>query len=84
MKAFIIGLALLAAASATSALAQQAQPPDPAFLQRALTAMQGQRNQAMDALAISEAKTAGVAEELAKTTARVKELEAKEQSKGGK
>ncbi len=59
------------------ALAQQ--PLDPAFLQRALGALQAQRNQAMDAAAVSEAKAAGLADDLAKAQARIKELETKKE-----
>lgn len=72
MKRALIALCLFAA---TPALAQQA--PDPVFLQRALTAMQAQRNQAMDAQAISTAQAAGLADDLAKAQARIKELEPK-------
>lgn len=61
-------LAVLILLIASPALAQQ-QPPDPAFLQRALGAMQAQRNQAMDSAAVSEAK-------LAEALARIKTLEA--------
>lgn len=60
---------------ASPAFAQQA--PDPAFLQRALTALQTQRNVAMDSAAVAEAKLAAMADELAKAQARIKELEPK-------
>lgn len=71
MKYLVLAiLALLA----TPALAQQ-QPPDPAFLQRFLGAMQAQRNQALDVAAVGEAKAQGLAEDLAKAQARIKELE---------
>ena len=72
----ILAFALLA----TPAFAQQ-QSPDPAFLQRALGAMQAQRNQAMDAAAVNEAKAAGLADDLAKAQARIKELESKQEQK---
>lgn len=72
-------LALLILLIASPALAQQ--QPDPAFLQRALGAMQTQRNQAMDALAVSEAKAAGLADDLGKANARIKELETKSEEK---
>jgi len=72
MKRFILATLLLAA---TPAVAQQ--QPDPAFLQRALASMQSQRNQAMDALAVQEAKSVGLADDLAKAQARIKELEPK-------
>ena len=65
----------IAAALSLAAPAFAQQQPDPAFLQRALGSMQAQRNQAMDALAVSEAKSAGLADDLAKAQARIKELE---------
>lgn len=58
-----------------------AQQPDPAFLQRAIAALQTQRNAAMDAAAVAEAKVAAVTEERDKAQARVKELEAKSEEK---
>ena len=58
----------------TPVFAQQA---DPAFLQKAITAVQTQRNLAMDQAAVAQAKAAGLAEELAKAQARIKELEPK-------
>lgn len=64
----------------TSVAAQQ-QQPDPAFLQRAISAVQSQRNLAMDAAAVAEAKVAAVTAELDKAQARVKELEAKVEEK---
>lgn len=57
----------------TSAFAQQ--QPDPTFMQRAITSLQAQRNAALDAQTIAEAKLAGVTEDLAKAQARIKELE---------
>lgn len=61
------------------AFAQQAySPPDPVFLQRAISSIEAQRNQALTAQAIAEAKLAGAIEELTKTNARIKELEEKE------
>jgi len=73
MKRLALALLLLA----TPAVAQQQQQPDPAFLQRALASMQSQRNQALDSAAIADAKAAGLAEDLAKAQARVKDLEHK-------
>mgnify|MGYP001562945755 CR=1 FL=1 len=64
----------------TSAFAQQ-QPLDPAFLHRAISALQAQRNQSMDTAAVSEARAAGLADELAKAQARIKELEKKPEEK---
>lgn len=67
LRIIFIWLALTA-----SATAQQA---DPAFLQRAITAVQTQRNLAMDAQAVAEAKLSALTEELTKAQARIKELE---------
>lgn len=57
---------------ASPALAQQL--PDVALLQRALAAMQSQRNQAMDIAAEREAQ---LMVELAKAQAKLKEIESK-------
>lgn len=76
MKRIILALSLLA----TPAFAQQ-QQPDPAFLQRVLSTMQAQRNQATDALAVSDTRIAVLQEELEKIKARVKELEAPKEEK---
>lgn len=54
-----------------------AQPVDPAFMQRAIAALQAQRNAAQDATVVAEAKAAGIADELVKAQTRIKELEAK-------
>lgn len=59
---------------ATPAYAQQ---PDIVFLQRALGAIQTQRNAALDAQAIAEAKASGSADELVKANNKIKELEDK-------
>lgn len=74
MKKLFVLLALLGSVS-TSAIAQQ--QPDPAFLQRALAAMQAQRNQAQDSAAVAEARAAGLSDDLAKAQARIKEIESK-------
>lgn len=63
-------LAALILLIASPALAQQ--QPDPALMQRALAAMQAQRNQALDIAAEREAQ---LMLELAKAQARIKELE---------
>jgi hypothetical protein len=73
MIRLIVVIAILALASAASA--QQA--PDPAFLQRAVTAIQTQRNQALDVAAAQQARADGLADDLAKAQARIKELEPK-------
>lgn len=54
-----------------------AQQPDPIFLQKAIAAVQTQRNLAMDTAAVAEAKVAQLTEELTKAQARIKELEDK-------
>lgn len=70
-----LGLSLLAA----PAFAQQ--QVDPAMLQRALSAIQIQRNQAFDLAASWEARANGLAEELAKAQARIKDLDPKPETK---
>jgi hypothetical protein len=74
MKARILVALMLALPFAANA---QTAPPDPALLQHAANALQAQRNQAMDAAAIAEARAAGLADDLAKAQARIKELEPK-------
>lgn len=59
-----------------------AQTADPIFLQKAITAVQTQRNLAMDSAAVAEAKMANLTDELAKAQARIKELEAKDKPDG--
>lgn len=71
MKRILIALCLFA----TPAFAQQA--PDPAFLQRALAAVEQQRNQALNSQAVAEARAAGLTDDLAKANARIKEMETK-------
>lgn len=58
---------------AEPALAQQ--QPDPAFLQRAISAMQQQRNAALDGQAAAEAARTGLVEEVIRLKARLSELE---------
>jgi hypothetical protein len=65
---------LVSALMISPALAQQA---DPAFMQRAIAALQAQRNQALDAAAVSDAKVAGLTEDLTKANSKIKELEDK-------
>lgn len=68
-------LVIVFAVTGMGVRAQQA--PDPVFLQHAITAVQTQRNLAMDAQAVSDAKLAALTEELTKAKARIKELEFK-------
>lgn len=68
-------LILIAAVLLPSAtLAQQA---DPAFLQRAVSVLQSQRNEALNAAAAQQARADGLADDLAKAQGRIKELERK-------
>lgn len=76
MKKLLLVLVLVAPSVAVSA--QQA---DPVFLQRALTVMQSQRDQAMNALVMVEVNVVELKDELAKTKARMKELEPKLEEK---
>jgi hypothetical protein len=70
MKKLIVLLSLIS----SPAFAEQ---PDPAFMQRAIAALQNQRNQALDAAAAAAAKAEGLSEDLVKAQARIKELEEK-------
>jgi cell division protein FtsB len=70
----MIRLTLLALALLTASAHAQQQPPDPAFMQRALSAMQTQRNQAMDQAAIAQAQAAQAQEEVAKLRAEIEQL----------
>lgn len=56
-----------------SAFAQQ-QPADPAFMQKAITALQAQRNEAADKLAIEAARSMMLSEENAKLKADLDKL----------
>lgn len=67
-KAILLSLALIS----TPALAQQT---DPAFLNRAIAVLQAQRNAAMDSVAAEKARADGLAEDLTKAQARIRELE---------
>lgn len=60
----------------STAFAQQSSP-DPVTLQRLLAAVEQQRNQALTAQAIAEAKIGGLSDELIKVNTRLKELEGK-------
>jgi hypothetical protein len=71
-------LALVFLLAAGPAFAQQA---DPAFLQRALGALQAQRNAALDQAAGQQARADGLQADLDKAHTRVKELEAKKDEK---
>lgn len=69
---------LLSITISTPVFAQQPPlPPAPTFLERAIASVQTQRNVALDAQAVAEAKLAILTEELAKANAKIKELEPK-------
>jgi septal ring factor EnvC (AmiA/AmiB activator) len=53
------------------------QPPDPAFVQKALAALQQQRNAAMDNLAVVQAQLAQAQEQLQAVTKERDDLKAK-------
>lgn len=72
LRSSIVFMLLLAAGAA-----QGQQPPDAAMLQRLLNAIEAQRNQALTQHAYAEAARAGLAEDLARANARIKELEPK-------
>lgn len=73
---FIILISLLLLSTAN---AQQA---DPVFLQRAITAVQTQRNLAMDTAAVAEAKLVTITEELTKAQAEIVNLKKQLEDKG--
>lgn len=73
MNKLLLVVALLTLPCAAWAQQQQ---PDPAFLQRAIKLLQQQRNQALDQAVVEKAQCDGLAEDLAKAQARIKELEA--------
>lgn len=79
-SAILAGIFLI---TSTVAFAQQPAPStqaDPVILQRALTVLQSQRNQAMDAAAAADIRSAGLVDDLAKANARIKELEPAKES----
>lgn len=67
--------AILACLIATPAFAQQ--QADPAFMLRAIPVLQAQRNAALDQAAAEKARADGLADDLAKAQARIKEMEPK-------
>lgn len=75
MKRTIIalGLSLLVAPAFA-----QLQPPDPATLQSAISAIKSQREQAFDLAASWEVRARSFAADLDKANARIKDLEPKE------
>ncbi len=59
-----------------AALAQPVQQPDPAFLQKAIGALQNQRNAALDGQAVCEARSSSQAEQITALTAERDKLKA--------
>jgi hypothetical protein len=58
-----------------------ADKPDPDYLEKMIKVLQVQRNQAMDALAISDEKNLKLLDALAKDEKKIKELENKKAKK---
>lgn len=77
-RVVLIGLLLLLLLAAP-ALAQQT--ADPAFLQKALQALQAQRNAALDGQAAAEARAALLTEEVDKLRKQVEDLKPKAETK---
>lgn len=71
---YIVTLLLILASSASFAQSNN----DAAFWQKAADAIANQRNNAMNSVALTEAKLTIATEELAKAQARIKELEEKD------
>lgn len=67
----IVAVSLLLA---TGAFAQPQPPPDPVFLARALSALQAQRNAALDAQVVAEARAAMLADDVAQLKAKLDEM----------
>ena len=85
-RSVLIVLSLLASTPvwAQQANVTQEQANNPAFLQRVIGSMQGQRNVSNDAVAVLEAKVAGLTDDLNKANAKIKELEDKSKSEPDK
>ena len=85
-RSVLIVLSLLASTPvwAQQANVTQEQANSPAFLQRVIGSMQGQRNVSNDAVAVLEAKVVGLTDDLNKANAKIKELEDKSKSEPDK
>ena len=79
----LLGAVFLFSIYAAPTLAQQP-PADPAFLQQALVALQGQRNRALDEAAVAQAQAAKMQADLAAVTKERDELKAKLEPKPDK
>lgn len=78
LKKVLIALML----TTSFAMAQQPQQqPDPAFMQRAIQSLQAQRNAALDAQTVAEARVAGLTEDLNKANLQIKGLQDKYETK---
>lgn len=75
VRTIITILALLIPAYATAQQVTQGELNDPAFLQRTITALSTQRNQAYDAAAVAEARSNTLTADLVNARARIEELE---------
>ena len=73
MKSIAVAVALLLA---IPALAQQP-PPDPAFMQKAIVALQVQRNAALDAQVVAEARAAQLSDEVAALKKQIEDAKPK-------
>lgn len=73
---YLIPTFLILAMGAASAQ-QPPQAPDPAFMQKAMAALQQQRNEALDRAAGAEARLAVMADELQKAKIDLAQLKAK-------
>jgi predicted nucleic acid-binding Zn-ribbon protein len=69
------------AISTLPAMAQQQQQADPVFMQHAINSLQTQRNAALDAAALAEAKLSSAMDSIAQLQAKIKELEKKPEDK---
>lgn len=73
MRRYVLAAAVLLS---FPAYAQQSQQPDPATLQRAITAIQQQRNAALDQAATFQIEAQRLADENAKLKAEIEALKA--------
>jgi hypothetical protein len=64
-------------ASGIHAARTQQQPPDPAFMQKAIAALQAQRNTALDAQAMAESRAAMLADEVVSLKRQIDDLKKK-------
>lgn len=77
MKRIALAFSLFGLIGAAHAQQPPSPPPDPAFMQKAMAALQQQRNEAMDRVAGAEARLAVTAEELQKAQIELRQLKMK-------